>query len=148
MWLLLHRPSARVSRPAPRVAACASRTCTHTNDAVGQVQSLRADSVLWLAARCPVPCPPPAATRAAPLRYSRLDSIPTFTPLPSLSSSLQPGQYVLFESASGYALFDVVEADEISALKAEVQASIADLAKFSKLVKLKGFQVRPQHCVV
>jgi nucleolar protein 56 len=48
----------------------------------------------------------------------------------------------LFESASGYALFDVVEVEEVAALKAEVQASVTDLARFSKIVKLKAFQVR------
>jgi nucleolar protein 56 len=53
---------------------------------------------------------------------------------------LQPQQYVLFESASGYSLFEVVEAEEIAKLKEEVQASVTDLARFSKLVKLKAFQ--------
>lgn len=50
-----------------------------------------------------------------------------------------PGQYVLYESASGYALFEVVEAEEISALKPEVQAAVTDLARFSNIVKLKAF---------
>jgi len=49
---------------------------------------------------------------------------------------------VLFESASGYGLFEVVEADEIAALKGEVQASVTDLSRFSKIVKLKAFAVR------
>lgn len=48
----------------------------------------------------------------------------------------------MFESASGYGLFEIVEAEEISALKAEVQASVTDLSRFSKIVKLKAFQVR------
>ena len=52
-----------------------------------------------------------------------------------------PAQFVLFESASGYSLFDIVEAEEISALKAEVQASVTELARFSKICKLKAFQV-------
>jgi hypothetical protein len=47
---------------------------------------------------------------------------------------------VLFESASGYTLFEVVESEEIAKLKAEVQASVTDLARFSKLVKLTAFQ--------
>jgi nucleolar protein 56 len=50
------------------------------------------------------------------------------------------GQFVLFESASGYALFEVVEVEEVASLKAEVQASVTDLARFSKIVKLKAFQ--------
>ena len=48
---------------------------------------------------------------------------------------------MLYESASGYALLDIVEAEEIGALKAEVQASVTELARFSKIVKLKAFQV-------
>ena len=81
-------------------------------------------------------------------------------------------QYVLYESASGYALFEVVEAEEIGALLpqvghptvslhsprvarpdsvgfssytlmlcVQVQKAVVDLARFSKLVKLKGFSV-------
>ena len=53
----------------------------------------------------------------------------------------QSSQYVLFEAASGYCLFEVVEVEEIGALKVEVQASVTDLSRFSKLVKLKAFQV-------
>lgn len=53
-----------------------------------------------------------------------------------------PQNFVLFESASGYGLFELVEVDEISSIKEDVQSSVTDLARFSKLVKLKGFQVR------
>lgn len=53
-----------------------------------------------------------------------------------------PQQLVLFESASGYSIFEVVEAEEIGALKAQVQEAVTDQAKFSKIVKLKAFQVR------
>jgi nucleolar protein 56 len=49
-------------------------------------------------------------------------------------------QFVLFESASGYALFEVVEHEEIGTLLAEVQESVSDLAKFGRIVKLKAFQ--------
>ncbi len=55
---------------------------------------------------------------------------------------MAPLQLVLFESSSGYALFEVTEAEEIGALKAQVQESVLDLARFSKLVKLKAFSVR------
>ena len=48
---------------------------------------------------------------------------------------------MLFEAASGYCLFEVVEVEEIGALKTEVQASVTDLGRFSKLLKLKAFQV-------
>lgn len=53
-----------------------------------------------------------------------------------------PQLVVLFESASGYALLEVVESGDLAALKAEVQAAVTDLARFSKMVKLKAFQVR------
>jgi len=46
----------------------------------------------------------------------------------------------LFESASGYALFDVVESEEIAVLLDEVQKGVQDLAKFGRVVKLKAFQ--------
>ena len=49
--------------------------------------------------------------------------------------------YVLYESASGYSLFEVVESGDLAALKTEVQNSVTDLARFSKIVKLKAFQV-------
>ena len=42
--------------------------------------------------------------------------------------------YLLFESASGYALFERVAAEEITP-KAE---DVTDLKKFSAIVKLKG----------
>lgn len=46
--------------------------------------------------------------------------------------------YLLHESALGYGIFEVVfQADNV-ALK-EVQASLADLSKFGKMVKLVNF---------
>ena len=51
-----------------------------------------------------------------------------------------PSLLVLFESASGYALLEAVEGGDLAALKAEVQAAVTDLARFSKMVKLKAFQ--------
>ena len=53
-----------------------------------------------------------------------------------------PALYCLFESASGYALLEAVETADLSSLKAEVQAAVTDLGRFSKMVKLKAFQVR------
>mmetsp|Transcript_13930 Transcript_13930/g.18217 ORF Transcript_13930/g.18217 Transcript_13930/m.18217 type:complete len:520 (-) Transcript_13930:420-1979(-) len=50
------------------------------------------------------------------------------------------GTYILFESASGYGLFEVTEAEEIGSLLSEVQASVTELKRFSKFVKLKAFQ--------
>ncbi|KAJ1728710.1 Nucleolar protein 56, partial [Coemansia biformis] len=47
--------------------------------------------------------------------------------------------HVLYESASGYGLFDVVQAEKIGAKLGEVQATVGDLAKFGKYVKAKSF---------
>jgi nucleolar protein 56 len=47
--------------------------------------------------------------------------------------------YLLYESASGYALFENVKSEEIGTSLEEVQASIIDLARFSKIMKMKAF---------
>lgn len=47
--------------------------------------------------------------------------------------------FVLFESASGYALFEQTESDEIGELLEEMQNAMADLSRFSKVIKLKAF---------
>jgi nucleolar protein 56 len=47
--------------------------------------------------------------------------------------------FLLFEAASGYGLFEVVEKEELAALEEGAQQSITELARFSKLVKLKAF---------
>ncbi|KAJ1673806.1 Nucleolar protein 56, partial [Spiromyces aspiralis] len=48
-------------------------------------------------------------------------------------------QHILFETASGYALFNVLQAEAIGAKLDEVQRSVTDLAKFGKYVKLESF---------
>jgi nucleolar protein 56 len=53
-----------------------------------------------------------------------------------------PQLLVLFESASGYALLEVVEGGDAASLKADVQAAVTELSRFSKMVKLKAFKVR------
>jgi nucleolar protein 56 len=50
---------------------------------------------------------------------------------------------VLFESSLGYALFESTGAEEIGALRAQVQAGAGDLARFSRLVKLRAFAPFP-----
>ena len=50
---------------------------------------------------------------------------------------------MLFESALGFALFESTGAEEIGALKAQLQSGAADLARFSRLVKLRAFQPFP-----
>lgn len=47
--------------------------------------------------------------------------------------------HVLFESASGYAIFQVKQVEEIGSQTAAVQASIQDLGKFSRMVQLISF---------
>lgn len=47
--------------------------------------------------------------------------------------------HVLFESASGYAIFEAKQQEEIGAKTKAVQASIEDLQKFGKMVQLISF---------
>lgn len=47
--------------------------------------------------------------------------------------------HILFESASGYAIFEVKQYEEIGASTKEVQDSVQDLAKFGKMVSLMSF---------
>jgi hypothetical protein len=48
--------------------------------------------------------------------------------------------YALFESASGYGLFEVTELDEVNRNVEAVQESILDLQRFGKIVKLTAFR--------
>ncbi|KAI8999829.1 hypothetical protein BC832DRAFT_202418 [Gaertneriomyces semiglobifer] len=48
--------------------------------------------------------------------------------------------FMLFETASGYALFERIESEEIGQELQDVQESVLDLSKFSKTMKLKSFQ--------
>jgi nucleolar protein 56 len=47
--------------------------------------------------------------------------------------------YVLYESASGYALFERIESEEIADESPELQRSIQDFGRFSRIVKFKSF---------
>lgn len=47
--------------------------------------------------------------------------------------------YVLFESSSGFALFSVLESEQIATLLDEVQNGLTDLARFQRVVKMVGF---------
>ena len=49
------------------------------------------------------------------------------------------GAYILYEAAAGYALFEVIEAEEIGAKVPEVEEAINDLKLFSKFVKYVSF---------
>ncbi|KAH9524535.1 snoRNP complex protein nop56 [Bulinus truncatus] len=48
--------------------------------------------------------------------------------------------FILFEHASGYALFSVKEFDEVAALLPQVESSVTDISKFQSVVKLVAFQ--------
>lgn len=48
-------------------------------------------------------------------------------------------KYLLFETASGYALFEISQSEEIGLQIEQVQQSIEDLTKFGKMLKLKSF---------
>lgn len=45
----------------------------------------------------------------------------------------------MFETASGYSLFERLQSEEIGSKLESVQNSITDLSKFSKMLKLKSF---------
>jgi len=47
--------------------------------------------------------------------------------------------FLLGESASGYALFEKMEAEEISDQSSEVQQTIVEFKTFSKMLKLRSF---------
>ena len=48
-------------------------------------------------------------------------------------------RYVLLEAAAGYALFERKEGDEVAVKLKDVQQSVLDFARFSRMVTLKGF---------
>eukprot|EP01040_Poterioochromonas_malhamensis_P017142 gene17142-19629_t len=47
--------------------------------------------------------------------------------------------YTLFESSSGWALFEVLGSDEIGAMVQEVQRGVQDFSRFQRVVKLSAF---------
>ena len=47
--------------------------------------------------------------------------------------------YLLYESASGYALFETTGLDEIGQYAEAIQESVTDLNRFGKVVKLLAF---------
>jgi nucleolar protein 56 len=50
-----------------------------------------------------------------------------------------PALFVLFETAAGYSLFEVIGVDELGQSADAVQQSTLDLARFGKVVKLTAF---------
>ena len=47
--------------------------------------------------------------------------------------------FVLYEHAAGYGLFRLAEFEEVATFLPEVEASVADVSKFSQVVNLIGF---------
>jgi nucleolar protein 56 len=50
-----------------------------------------------------------------------------------------PLKYLLYESSSGYALFERKESEQIAQMSPEVQAALGDYSKFRHMVDIKGF---------
>jgi nucleolar protein 56 len=48
--------------------------------------------------------------------------------------------FLLFEAASGYSLFEIRDVDNIGLSSDSVQASLADIARFSKIASLVAFK--------
>lgn len=48
--------------------------------------------------------------------------------------------FILYESASGYALFEKDDFDELGGQLKQIQKSIGNVERFSKMVKLVAFQ--------
>jgi nucleolar protein 56 len=48
--------------------------------------------------------------------------------------------YILFESASGYCLFEKEDYDEVGGQMKAIQKAIPSLERFAKMVKLAAFQ--------
>ena len=46
---------------------------------------------------------------------------------------------ILYEHASGYALFRVKEFEEVSMLQSQVEKCVTDLSKFQSIIKLSAF---------
>ena len=59
--------------------------------------------------------------------------------VPYSSAAAMAITHALFESASGYAIFEVKLQENVGALTRAVQDSIDDLAKFGKMVSLVSF---------
>lgn len=48
--------------------------------------------------------------------------------------------FVLFETASGYCLFEKEDYDEVSGQLSQIQKAIANLERFAKMVKISAYQ--------
>lgn len=48
--------------------------------------------------------------------------------------------FILFESASGYALFEKEDFDELGGQLKQIQKAIPNIERFGKMVKLAAFQ--------
>lgn len=80
---------------------------------------------------------PPYAERQR-AKSDRLEQLKqhTHTHTDTMSDSLT---HVLFENASGYALFEVTLQEEVAAKTKAIQEAILDFSKFSRMVKLKSY---------
>ena len=56
------------------------------------------------------------------------------------SLPLQALNFLLFETASGYSLFEVKEIDSVGLSMEQIQESISNMERFSKIVTLSAFK--------
>ena len=84
---------------------------------------------LW---NVPLSCP-------VPLIMSSSFPPATLLFIASIHTQLRMATHILFESASGYAIFEVKLRDELASMTEAVQKSIQDLGKFKKMVTLLSF---------
>ncbi|KAJ3196702.1 snoRNP complex protein nop56 [Irineochytrium annulatum] len=73
------------------------------------------------------------------LNYSNALAVTLATCPPGSLEAVNSSMLVLFESASGYALFERIQSEEIGQDLEDVQQAALDLAKFGRYVKLKSF---------
>ena len=90
------------------------------------------------------PAPPPRSMERSFVLPRAIDYVIIVPPatllfIASIHTQLSMATHILFESASGYAIFEVKLRDELASMTEAVQKSIQDLGKFKKMVTLLSF---------
>ena len=83
--------------------------------------------------------PTPYSTCPAPNNNNYVIIGPVVALIAAATHSQRMATHILFESASGYAIFEVKLRDELASMTEAVQKSIQDLGKFKKMVSLLSF---------
>ena len=113
-----------------RVKHCGERFCPKSDGHVPQKFLPPFRSSLWQALYRP-------SCSSLPLLWSLSHSVSTGSH--SGVSTWTMATHALFETASGYAVFEVKLHDAVGSLEKAVQSSIDDYSKFSKMVSLVSF---------